>query len=876
MKSISLLTTCLLFSFSLLLGQAPANDDLCNATPITIGADCMGTPNIVPEFATAQVNEPIITCASGGSDTMVYNSVWFSFIAPAGEVYILAAPEDATISNSYEMNIYTLGGDCADLSNLELISCTAPAQNLFAAPAVKTTFTEGIIYYIRISGKTALPFSPTFINSGCLTISEISPPTNDNVCDAIDLAVNADAQVFSNIGATSELGEFPLSPAPSLSGPLAVENDGWAPATNFIDNSVWFTFTTSAEGGNYSVDLFGTTNLAGGFNTQVAVYEATDCADFTSFSMVAAGDNAFLPGSPVNAHTKLDLFCLPANTTYYVVVDGGTSFLFMPVPNQGYFSIQVTAPDPIPLEVTNFIHAPDCVGGSDGTVFTAATGGAGEYVYEWSNGDSIPELRNALEAGTYTLTITDRCLESIVDTIVIPESSAEAIVAITGDDESACLGEEVVLNVNATGGILFDTKRVFAQKPISFGTYALLATELQTPESQDTISSTQSIQFRELEFVGDDLYGTVSGQDLYQVNTTTGELTLIDSIPVISVMDLSYVPSTDKLYCTTSDGEIFELDPTTAAVTFVATITGIDNGIGAAAIDDSGAMYASSFSGELFSVNVTTGVATLVGPFPVGASLGLRSMEIDPTDGKLYIAVSVSFIPGTTSPWQQTREISKTTAENLGSFNDFSSASTASAFAIKERTVSPYQYDWTPATGLDDATISNPTFTVNETTTLTATVTDFCGDNNTTTVVGSLLPDASTTIDTTIFEGEMYDGIVYTADAVLMETFMAANGCDSLVTVNITVNTVGTNERWADEAIQISPNPVNSNLIVRTEGIVETEAVIYVRDMYGRVLLEESLVSAITQLNVLSLPNGYYVLEIRSVDKYGVKRFLKI
>ena len=52
----------------------------------------------------------------------------------------------------------------------------------------------------------------------------------------------------------------------------------------------------------------------------------------------------------------------------------------------------------------------------------------------------------------------------------------------------------------------------------------------------------------------------------------------------------------------------------------------------------------------------------------------------------------------------------------------------------------PYTYSWAPATGLDDATVSNPTATVTSTTTYTVTVTDANGCTSSDPVVLSLVP----------------------------------------------------------------------------------------------------------------------------------------
>jgi len=523
--------------------------------------------------------------------------------------------------------------------------------------------------------------------------------------------------------------------------------------------------------------------------------------------------------------------------------------------------------------VNTFVHGPDCSGGTDGTAITVGEGGAGNYVYAWSTGDSTSTVVNTLSAGTYTMTLTDRCEESIVETIEIPEIWTDPLEAIVGEDQLACLGEEVQLSVAATGGILIDTKRIYTQKVAGFGTYRLLNTELQRPELQDTISSIQDIQLSEMEFVGDDLYGTTFDEKLYQINTGTGAITFIDTILVESVIDLSYVPSTDRLYCTTGDGEVFDLNPTTAAITSVTTITGID-GFSAAAIDDDEVMYVASYSGELYSVNISTGASTLVGDFPLGAGIALRGLEIDHGDGKLYSTASTTLQIGVT-PWQQTNEVSKTTGETINSYRDFTSTGPVLAFAIKPRTLNPYGYSWSPATDLTDPNSAMTNFTVDETTSFTAEVSDVCGSNSAT-QIATLLPAVSTTIDTTIVEGAMYDGTVYNENTVLMETYIAANGCDSTVTVNITTMTSSTYEKWGDEAIQISPNPTSHNLIISTDGIVETGVVLYIRDSYGRTLLQNRLVSSQLVLDVSFLQKGHYILELRSADKYGMRRFMKM
>lgn len=64
---------------------------------------------------------------------------------------------------------------------------------------------------------------------------------------------------------------------------------------------------------------------------------------------------------------------------------------------------------------------------ANGLINASVTGGTGDYSYSWSNGESVASL-NELEAGAYTLTISDNsgCLESITETVVIGMSTSIA------------------------------------------------------------------------------------------------------------------------------------------------------------------------------------------------------------------------------------------------------------------------------------------------------------------------------------------------------------------------------------------------------------------------------------------------------------------
>lgn len=150
-------------------------------------------------------------------------------------------------------------------------------------------------------------------------ITVVMPVTNDIVCsqEAIQLG---QTYTFNNAGAGVSVNESSI--APPATG--AQETDGWINST--LNGTLWYTFVAPPSG---SVRINST---AISYNGQAAVYSAINCADFNTFDLQAANDNAIGGTSLAPNFTVCDL---TPGATYYIMYDrfDGTS---------GNFSLNVT------------------------------------------------------------------------------------------------------------------------------------------------------------------------------------------------------------------------------------------------------------------------------------------------------------------------------------------------------------------------------------------------------------------------------------------------------------------------------------------------------------------------------------------------------
>lgn len=207
-------TTCDLPLGSYNYSCPPSNDNLCNALALTLNAPATGNDYSLAA-ATAETNEPVPACFSGG----INGSVWFSFIAPSsGAVDVTTDFAGGTLTDGdTEIAVYSAAGvTCSDLSTLGTdIGCDQDSgTNVpYSSYLSLTGLTVGNTYYIQVdryNGTTAGTF-------GIQVNTVLSTPNFDNaafsaypnpVKDVLNLSYSTD---ITSIQVVNLLGQEVIS-----------------------------------------------------------------------------------------------------------------------------------------------------------------------------------------------------------------------------------------------------------------------------------------------------------------------------------------------------------------------------------------------------------------------------------------------------------------------------------------------------------------------------------------------------------------------------------------------------------------------------------------------------------------------------------------
>lgn len=236
-----------------------------DATPATASSE--GPHTISYASVGLKTIKLVIENSEGLKDSIIH----YDYIKVDTKPGINTSPGDSVYMNDGDtLELNAFGAETYIWSPANLILDDNTNSSVHVSPDVDT------YYYVdatldACSGKDSVKVIITY------------PPENDDVCDALELALNEELGPFSNANATVELNE----PMPDTTGQNCNTQGYWCNESG-LQHSVWFKFSAPGSG-MVSIET-------DGFDNQIAVYEAENCADIVNgnqglYEIIAANDD---------------------------------------------------------------------------------------------------------------------------------------------------------------------------------------------------------------------------------------------------------------------------------------------------------------------------------------------------------------------------------------------------------------------------------------------------------------------------------------------------------------------------------------------------------------------------------------------------------
>ena len=364
-----------------------------------------------------------IVTATGGTGTYTY--LWD---ANAGNQVTDTAFNVA--SGTYSVTV-TDGDNCSQTITSTVTSPTALTSSMTSNPTSCFNTTDGDATIVVSGGTPGYTYS--WVNStdtlatgtGLGNGFQAVTATDANGCTITD-SVNVQSPTQIDITLT----------------PTAVSCFGVS------DGAISASVTGGAGGYTYAwsgtMDVTSTVNgLAGGFHT-VTVTDQNGCSETDTVTIPE-------PISLTIALTKTDVSCFNGSDgSATVSVNGGTNpFIYSWTPSgqatptannisAGWHTVVVTDANNCQAVDSIFVNQPAtgvtttmsftpllCNGDGTGTASVVATGGSGTYTYSWSHNTALNSPNaTGLQAGTYTVTVSDNNNCDYVDNITVTEPTA--------------------------------------------------------------------------------------------------------------------------------------------------------------------------------------------------------------------------------------------------------------------------------------------------------------------------------------------------------------------------------------------------------------------------------------------------------------------
>ncbi len=367
------------------------------------GTPSNGSINLANNYALLSFFPDFLSTAAG--DTFYVDSVYFGGVVPTYDASItsLSASAANTCSSADTLMMVIENFGNSSISNFDIIGNQNGGQN------DTLTYTNTIVgggidtVYFPV---TLVPGNNTF--NAYTFVTEDLDVTNDS---------NTTSIFYSEVSTTASSIDVACPESTDGLAAVTVDSGGVAPFTYMWSDANMTTTNTiqNLAVGNYSV----TTTDANGCefvdNVSILALNGTPSVSISGTDTICGdGSSSLDAGAGFNAYA----WTSGATTQTINVTNSGTYMVTITDINGcvNDASFDVFAYDLITLTTSGVDVT--CEGGSDGVVAATATGGTTTFNYEWNDGTLVSSNID-VEAGTYTVTVTDGSGCNVVDSITI-------------------------------------------------------------------------------------------------------------------------------------------------------------------------------------------------------------------------------------------------------------------------------------------------------------------------------------------------------------------------------------------------------------------------------------------------------------------------
>jgi hypothetical protein len=444
----------------------------------------------------------------------------------------------------------------------------------------------------------------------------------------------------------------------------------------------------------------------------------------------------------------------------------------------------------------------------------------GQTTYAWSNGATTPSITVApTSTTTYTCTATvNGASGSSTSTVTVnPLPTMNA-----GADVALCSGNTTTLS--ASGATTYSwnnsVSNGVAFSPAATGTYTVSGTDANGCVNTDNVVvtvnplPTVSAGFDQMICAGTPITLNGSGATTYSWNN--GVSNGVAFSPAAS--NTYTVTGTNSNGCTNSDAVFVMVHalPTVNA--------GADQSVCAGTAVTLSATGASTYA---WNNNVSNGTAftpTATTTYSVSGTDGNGCSNTD------QVIVTVNPLPNVNAGVDQ-------------------SICKGEAVTLSGAGASSYAWNNNVTNGVAFNPIATATYSVSGT--------DANGCSNSDEVVVTVNEATASTLTESAMDSYTLNGQTYTQSGTYTQVITNAAGCDSTITLNLTLSFTGLNE--LAQGIQLYPNPANDVLNIQSSSALTGEYTLY--NASGREVLRGTFTGALTKIDVRNIAPGTYTLQ---------------